>query len=380
MRAAATREEGDADPRAGTDRGGVEKPAIKPKVLTNKSLGRRLREIDCEVAALGFSADGTTLAVGGGARVTLYNAESGETSRVIACESVKALAMSPDGMIAVGSQRKVIIYDATTGEQHFTSSSGDDIKTVALSCKKHLAVGGGVQAKSAALSLHDVTTGTEIWPKIQEEFKADEMVLSVDFSPDGSVLAAGGAGKKVTLFDVATGEVRGEVDRDGWVYAVSFSPDSATLAVGGDSATLALCEVVTGEVRLELERDESDDWVRTVAFSPQSTILAVGGRTKTVAIYDVTSGVLLKKITCAAVVSALAFSSGGALAVGSEGNKIELWDFATGDSRYIKPHGGTCRAVAFSPDGGTLATVGGGDPKVVMYHAVWKSNSESGPR
>jgi len=97
MRAAATREEGDADPRAGTDRGGVEKPAIKPKVLANNSLGRRLREIDCEVAALGFSADGTTLAVGSDTNggVTLYDAESGETSRVIACESVKAMAYSP---------------------------------------------------------------------------------------------------------------------------------------------------------------------------------------------------------------------------------------------------------------------------------------------
>ena len=372
MRAAATREEGDADPRAGTVRGGVEKPAIKPKVLTNKSLGRRLREIDCEVAALGFSADGTTLAVGGGARVTLYNAENGETSRVIACESVKALAMSPDGMIAVGSQRKVIIYDATTGEQHFTSSSGDDIKTVALSCKKHLAVGGGVPGKGGTLSLHNVATGEFV------SLEVDEMVLSLDFSPDGSVIAAGGAGKKVTLFDVATGEVRGEIDRDGWVYAVSFSPDSATLAVGGDSATLALCEVVTGEVRLELERDESDDWVRTVAFSPQSTILAVGGdRTEAVAIYDVTSGVLLKKITRAAPVSALTFSQGGTLAVGGD-KKIELWDLASSDVRYIKSCGGTCRAVAFSPDGNTLA-VGGGAKKVVMYHAVWKSTSESDP-
>lgn len=363
--------------RVAADPGGVEKSAIKPKVLTNNSLVRRLREVahDNKVSALSFAAEGTTLAVGsdeGG--VTLYDAESGDTSRVIACKSVKAMAYSPGGAIAVCCECVVAVYDASTGEQRFASNFGDDkIKDVALSDGK-LAVGGGVQGKSGMLSLRNATTGEIIMP-----LEADEMILSVDFSPNGSVLAAGGAGKKVVLFDVATGEVRGKVDRGDWIYAVSFSPDSATLAVGGDSATLALCEVVTVEVRLELERDESDDWVRTVAFSPSSTILAVGGRTETVAIYDVTSGVLLKKITCAAPVSALAFSSGGALAVGSSDNKIELWDFATGDVRFGIGHGGTCRAVAFSPDGNTLAVGGNGAKKVVMYHAVWKSTSGSDP-
>jgi WD40 repeat protein len=370
--------------RVAADPGGVEKSAIKPKVLTNNSLVRRLREVahDNKVSALSFAAEGTTLAVGGSDRVTLYDAESGDTSRVIACKSVKAMAYSPDGAIAVCGQHEVVVYDASTGEQRFASNFGDDeIKAVAFSRDGKLAVGGGVQGKKSGTLLlleSDATTGDEIRPN-SKAFKADEMILSVDFSPNGSVLAAGGAGKKVVLFDVATGEVRGKVDRGDWVYAVSFSPDSATLAVGGDSATLALCEVVTGEVRLELERDESDDWVRTVAFSPSSTILAVGGRTETVAIYDVTSGVLLKKITCAAPVSALAFSSGGALAVGSSDNKIELWDFATGDVRFGIGHGGTCRAVAFSPDGNTLAVGGNGAKKVVMYHAVWKSTSESDP-
>ena len=127
-----------------------------------------------------------------------------------------------------------------------------------------------------------------------------------------------------------------------------------------------------------IARDESDDWVRTVAFSPQSTILAVGGRTETVAIYDVTSGVLLKKITCAAAISSLAFSCDSVLAVGRHDEAIELWDFASSDIRFEINYGEWCRAVAFSPDGNTLA-VGGGAKKVVMYHAVWKSTSESDP-
>ena len=308
MGAAATREKGD-DPRADADRGGVEKPAIKPKVVTNNSLGRRLREIehDNKVSVLSFSASGKTLAAGSDEGVTLDDIENRGSRRVVAGASVSALAYAPDEsdtIIAAGGQREIIVYDASAGQRRLEVSS-DAIKAVAFSHGK-LAVGGGVQGKSGTLSLlHNDATGKVV------SLEVDEMVLSVDFSPDGLVLAAGGAGKKVTLFDVATGEVRGEVDRDGWVYAVSFSPDSATLAVGGDSATLALCEVVTGEVRLELERDESDEWVRTVAFSPQSTlsrkstIIAVGGRTETVAIYNVTSGVLLKKITCAAAVSAL---------------------------------------------------------------------------
>jgi len=200
-------------------------------------------------------------------------------------------------------------------------------------------------------------------------------VDAVAFSPDGKILATGDDRGHTYLWDVATRRKITELtDPDSGpeysVAALAFSPDGKTLATGDDNGRAFLWNVATGSNTATLTdpgAGTGDGGVAALAFSPDGETLATGDANGSTYLWHLATDRVAITLADSQSVDALAFSPDGAkLAAGlANDGGIDLWNVDTGinlatiDARDSLPSANgldSVDAVAFSPDGSTLAT------------------------
>jgi len=144
--------------------------------------------------------------------------------------------------------------------------------------------------------------------------------------------------KKLITWNVQTGELLHTLTgHEGWIWAVAFSPDSKILASGGTDRTILLWDIQTNDPLGILEQVNS---IRSLAFSPDSRILAAGNcvdsSTKEVSgiihLWDIRAREVLHTLRGhERATECVAFSpDGGILASGSWDETMRLWDVQTG--------------------------------------------------
>jgi len=184
-----------------------------------------------------------------------------------------------------------------------------------------------------------------------------ESVFAAVFDPDGRILATGGR-SGTSLWDVASGKFRHRLPSDfcyavAFSYAVAFRLHSRIVASVSHLDVVTLWDLSTGSALCRITGHAS------MAFDGEGAMLATGGDDGIVRLWTVPSGQYLCALDGHShVVTSVAFHPGGEiLASASVDCTIRLWDVATGGTvSILEGHTNSVRALSFSVDGRVLAS------------------------
>jgi RNA polymerase sigma factor (sigma-70 family) len=353
-----------------------------------------------DVRTLAFAPNGKTLAAGGGTEygrrqgkqnepfLVLVDSSTGrEVRRVsVARDSVASVAFSNDSKImAAGLGGTIRVWDAITGKERSISNGHENwISSVAVAedGKEAVTAGG-----DGALILWDLASGTE-----KRRLKGHQgEVRAAQFVPGGKFLASASSDQTVRLWDLATSKEvqRLEGSPAGLIYSIAVSPDGKTLASGDYSdGSIRVWDLTTGQLLHDLNiGGEQGRGVMCLAFSHDGAILGAGeikmysmtAAKSRVLLWETKTGKKLREFPAhEESVTCLAFSpddktlvsTGYKLSKGWKDQMVGFWDVDTGKRLIELPCDSVGGAVAFSPDGKTMAW--GASPDIWLWETASK--------
>lgn len=375
--------------------------------------GGKMRLGKGEINDIKFSLDRKRLAVGTSIGVWIYDVQSRKEVAFLLSKThqINAIVFTASGSTLISASEGGIIstwdVNAETSPtkpiypkivQRFLGTGYFWASTLSPDGNL-LAIGNG----SGAINLWDLRTGNRF-----STFKAHSDRLSgLTFSPDGRTLVSGSDDSKIHLWDVATQKREATLTQSFAAYALAYSPDGKMLVSGSWDATIRLWDADTGNQIAIITGHPH--FVEEMAFAPDGniaagtargvtrlwyantsslhlpnkeirsrpiSILAFSNNSKTLfsmsgftiqALNVVTNHNLLKQTmnTGKRGYSSIAFSTDRTkVAASTIDKKIRIWDIASGDELMMIRPGfkNAIIALAFSPDGKTLAGAGKDGP------------------
>ncbi|MFT5284570.1 MAG: WD40 repeat protein [Planctomycetota bacterium] len=312
-----------------------------------------------------LSKDGTTLVLGLGHEVTIWDPSSQKRSISIQrhVTPVATIDYSPDGsLLATGSfAGEVRLWDA---------SSGRSVEK--LSEPTGRVFGVKVSPDGSRIGAVDWNGDVRIWDSETKKLVASfgeqsGSATGFDFSPDSKRVACASTDGVLRILDIATGQelIRGDGLDCISTILVEYSPDGKQLAVG--TRDLLLIDAESGKQIRRWQKLGSP--LTSIAWNPNGTYLAAGFAAKVIRLYDTTSKDDPRElIGHLGRITALAFTpSGDQLLSGSYGEHVvRVWNVDSGISAgQLQGYTEQILALAVSPDGKSVA-VGGIDPNSVV--------------
>ena len=351
------------------------------------------------VWGLAFTTDGQTLA-SGGADKTIILWDMNDCRRHVQLKGhqnpILGLTFSPNNstLASFDSKGTILLWDTRTkrpSNNYLVRAHlrGHSLRVSSLDFSPN--------SKTLASSSHDnkvilwdVSTGKPLAPPLVG-FKGD--VDSVAYSPDGRIVAAAGCSSwnwsrrcikaEIRLWNAETQE---ELpwsplsSPSGYVFSIDFSPDGGILASAGCAdlgrshnctrAEIRLWRIPTGEL-LAPSMSGHSDYITSLDFSPDGRLLASGSQDKTIILWRVAD----RKPQGEPLIGhetppeSLDFSPDGKTLASSSCKKYEpsrgcyqgkilLWDLSSPkpNADPLAGHNNYISSVIFSPDGRTLAS------------------------
>ncbi|MFA1538240.1 nSTAND1 domain-containing NTPase [Actinomadura monticuli] len=352
-------------------------------VATRREVGPPL-ELDSVVSALAYNPDGKTLATGEfSGLVRQWDAVAHRPHG------------PPMGRADDGPERSTMIHSLVYGRDGRTLVTGSEDETAQLwDTVAARRLGAPFEGHTApvidvAVSPDGATLATVSWDRTARLWdiatREQKGVLkdrragfdSIAFSPDGTRIATGGSSGRTVLWDTAgRRQVLALADNVGSVDHVAFSPDGKLLAAAGADGVVRLADP-----RTHLQIGTPMPAQATVALSPDGRTLAAGAagaKNPAIRLWDVAtqrpSGPPLVPPGAHRPVAMTAFLPDGRTLLTSGADGLRLWDVAAG---RVIAHDGTLGGVAeLSADGRFVAVH---DDRAIAFWDVARRR-ESGPR
>jgi len=287
---------------------------------------------------LAYSRDGKVIATGGGdGTVALWDAASGKLIRRMTSHptqvddlivpGVFSLAFSPDGKLLVsgGGDDRPKVWDVRSGQvRRVLGKTIHSIRAAAWSPDgRFVASVGQDEGVQEVVWLFDAGRGGP-----PTELRGPEQgIESLRFSPSSKTLVAGDQQGGLVFYDLTRGrEPRRVAWNKDWIYALAFSPDGKTLAcTGGEDGSIRLVDPATGRQSGTIEGDGT---VFGLSFSPDGKLLASAVRLGECRLIDVATRRVVARLSEPAEHQwAVAFSPDGkTVALGGGGNTVRLYD------------------------------------------------------
>jgi WD40 repeat protein len=285
-----------------------------------------------------------------------------------------AVQFSPDGKMLAGANAdgSIVLWDLMVDHPLLAPliSEEEMVSYAAFSPDGRILATVQDKPKEAQISLWDVASRGRIGPALI----ADVNVTSVALSPDGKTLAGTAGDRTIRMWDIATRKQTKLATNSS--HPLAFSPDGTMLASGGARKDeMVLWQVGNGT--LVEERLAHHSPVVALAFSPDGKTLASGSTDQTITLWDVGGRQPKReplKGHTGEVVSVAFSPDGKVLASASWDRTLMLWDATTGRSlgEPLKAHKHIVTGVAFSPDGQTIASASN-DGTVMLWDVTTRA-------
>ena len=334
------------------------------------------------IEKISFHPDGKTLASSGrlDGTIQIWDVNTGELLHTLTGHTgwIYNFSFSPDGktLASASHDETIRIWNATTGE-HLQTLTGHTGTVYSVSFHPNGRTIASV-SEDATLRIWNATTGAFLHTLARHT----GWIESVSFHPDGRTLASGGQDKTLRIWNVDTNELLHTLTgHTGSVNTVAFHPDGQMLASGSSDHSIRFWDPDTGDPLRTLTGHIGP--VSNVAFNPDGRTLASGSADGSIRIWDVRTGEPLHILIARATeVTCVAFNPDGrTLASGNREGTVNIWN--VGPGKYLHPMGDAypvysiafspastnlpmafrpvylVNSIAFSPDGQSLAIVGG---------------------